>query len=84
MRYFIILLAVGWLAGCIGVPDTMKFQNPETGEVVVCGPSKTLLEESQCINKYRSKGYVDYHDTHTSKGYKLANPGEPIEIRKLD
>ena len=83
MRYFMILCVVGLMAGCISVPDTRKFQNPETGEVVVCGPFETLLEESQCINKYRAQGYVDYHDTHTSEGYKLADPGEPI-IRKAD
>ena len=83
MRYFVILWVVGLLAGCIGVPDTMKFQNPTTGEIAQCGPFKTLLEESQCINEYQSKGYKRYFDTHTSKGYKLANPGEPI-IQKAD
>ena len=81
MRYFVILLAVGWLAGCISMPDTMKFQNPDTGEVVVCGPFKTLLEESQCLNEYQAKGYKRSFDTHTSKGYKIANPGEPIITR---
>ena len=79
MRYFVILCAVGFLAAC--APQTVMLEHPSTGEIVQCGPFKTLLEESQCLNEYQAKGYERSFDTHTSKGYKLANPGEPIITR---
>ena len=77
MRYFVFLLVVGLLAGC-AAPQTVMLQHPDTGKTVQCGPFGTLMEESQCLNEYQSKGYKRSYDTHTSKGYKLANPSEPL------
>ncbi len=77
MRYFVILCVVGLLAAC-AAPQTVMLQHPDTGKTVQCGPFKTLLEESQCLGDYQSKGYERSFDTHTSEGYKLANPGQPL------
>ncbi len=56
MRYFVILWVVGFLAACTA-PQTVMLQHPDTGKTVQCGPFETLLEESQCLNEYQSKGY---------------------------
>ena len=77
MRYFVILWVVGLLAGC-AAPQTVMLQHPDTGRTVQCGPFETLMEESQCLNDYQSKGYKRYDDPYTSEGYKLANPSEPL------
>ena len=77
MRYFVILWVVGLLAGC-AAPQTVMLQHPDTGKTVQCGPFETLMEESQCLNDYQSKGYERYDDPYTSEGYKLANPSEPL------
>ncbi len=76
MRYFVILAVVGILAAC--APQTVMLQHPDTGKTVQCGPFETLLEESQCLNEYQSKGYERSFDTHSSEGYKLADPSEPL------
>ena len=82
MRYFVILCVVGMLAGCVGAPQTVMLEHPDTGKTVQCGPFETMMEESQCLGDYQSQGYKRSFDTHTSEGYKLANPGEPlIKIR---
>jgi len=78
MRYSVILGVVGLLAGCVGAPQTVMLEHPDTGKVVQCGPFETMMEESQCLNEYQSKGYKRSHDTHTSEGYKLSNPSEPL------
>ncbi len=77
MRYFVILLVVGFLAGCAS-PQTVMLEHPDTGKTGQCGPFKTLMEESQCLNDYYAKGYKRSFDSHSSKGYKLANPSEPL------
>lgn len=81
MRYFVILFVVGLMAAC--APQTVMLKHPTTGDIAVCGPFKTLLEESQCLNDYQSKGYKRHFDSHTSEGYKLADPSEPL-IKKAD
>ena len=78
MRYFVILCVVGMLAGCVGAPQTVMLEHPDTGKTVQCGPFETLLEESQCLNDYQSKGYKRSFDTHSSMGFKRANPSEPL------
>ena len=55
MRYFVILLVVGVLAGC--APQTVMLEHPDTGMIVQCGPFETLMEESQCLNDFHSQGY---------------------------
>ncbi len=77
MRYFVILWVVGFLAACTA-PQTVMLQHPDTGKTVQCGPFETLMEESQCLNEFQSQGYVRSFDSHTSKGYTLANPSEPL------
>ena len=76
MRYFVILWVVGLLAGC--APQTAMLEHPDTGKTAQCGPFKTLMEESQCLNDYYAQGYKRSFDTHTSEGYKLSNPSEPL------
>ena len=72
MRYFAILWVMGFVAAC--APQTAMLKHPITGDIVQCGPSKTLLEETQCLNKYQDKGYIRY----TPKNE------QAIEIRKID
>ena len=70
--------------GVIKGPDTVQLRNPTTGDIVTCGPSETLLEETQCLNKYKDQGYYRY-DGDESEGVEVTTPsGRKVTIRKSD
>ena len=60
MRWFGVLIVV--LAGCATQPIYLR--NPETGDVVKCGPynwtneQRALEREAKCINDFQSQGYM--------------------------
>jgi len=66
MRYLIILVAVGVLAGC----HTTYLKHPRTGETVQCGPYSTggmaagpnAVRENKCINDFQRMGYIRQSD----------------------
>jgi len=66
MKYLVILLAVGILAGCT---HTTYLKHPGTGEIVKCGPYSTTrlsgegaLREMDCIDDFQRMGYVRQSD----------------------
>jgi len=67
MRYLIILVAVGVLAGCT---HTTYLKHPDTGETVQCGPYRTgglgadanTAREIKCVSDFQRMGYVRQSD----------------------
>lgn len=87
MRYFVILCSVAMLSACgvIKGPETATLRNPTTGDIVTCGPSETLLEETQCLNKYESQGYYRYDGPKDGGDVEIISPGGgSLSIRKAD
>ncbi len=67
MKYLIILIAVGILAGC---SNTTYLKHPTTGETVQCGPYPSsglaaeggAIREIKCVNDFQQMGYVRQSD----------------------
>ena len=66
MKYLMILLAVGILAGC---SNTTYLKHPNTGETVKCGPYSTTdlsgegaIMEMHCIDDFQRMCYVRQSD----------------------
>ncbi len=68
MRYLIILVAVGILAGCSSTPVYLK--HPTNGQTVQCGPYSSVglrdhanvQREIACVNDFQRMGYVRQSD----------------------
>ncbi len=67
MKYLIMLMAVGILAGCT---HTTYLKHPSNGATVQCGPYRSsglsadagAYREAKCIDDFQRMGYVRQSD----------------------